>query len=208
MKINLYSILIAAVISSCGNSQNESPMDSSEDNNPTSWSINGKSSSKEVALGVIEFLRNSDTSRYLKLAIPLEGKKLIHARDFDPKTDLKEYHEAQMDTLAAGYSLAVENFLVRSGYIHKIMIEEKGFDISRASIDTIIVEKLPANLFHGESFHKENWHMVTVIMELDNEKFYLEIRQIVELEDKWYLYYPEYYFRDQNEMDLVNRIKK
>lgn len=207
MKIHLYLILIAVGLSSCGNSQTENTTDSSKVDIQPAWSVNGKSSSKEVALGVIEFLRNSDTSEYLRLAIPLEGQKLIHERDFDPKTDFKEYHKAQLDTLESRYSSALENFLIRSGYIHEIMVEDKEFYISKASIDTIIVEKLPANMFRIESFHKENWHMVTVIMELDNEKFYFQIPQIVELEGKWFLYYPEYYLRDQNEMDFVNSIK-
>lgn len=207
MKIQLYLILIAVGLSSCGNSQTESTSDSSEVDVPPAWSINGKPSSKEVALGVIEFLLHSDTSQYLELAIPLEGQQLIHERDFDPKTDFKEYHDAQSDSLEARYTSALDNFLIRSGYIHEIMIEDKEFYISKASIDTILVEKLPANMFRGESYHKENWNMVTVVMEYNNENFYFEIPQIVELEGKWFLYYPEYYLRDQKELDFVNSVR-
>jgi hypothetical protein len=205
MKIHLF--LIAVGLSSCGNSQTESATDSSKVDISPEWSVNGKSSSKEVALGIIEFLRNADTSQYLMLAIPLEGQKLIFERNFDPKTGFKEYHEAQLDTLESKYPSALENFIVRSGYIHKIMIRDKEFHISKASIDTIIVEKLPANMFRGESFPKENWNMVTVVMDYNKEKFYFEIPQIVELEGKWFLYYPEYYLRDQKELDFVNSIR-
>lgn len=205
MKIQLF--LIAIGISSCGNAQTESIKDSSKVNTLSAWSVNGKPSSKEVALGVIEFLRNSDTSQYLKLVIPLEVQKLILERDFEARTNFKEYHEAQLDSLEARYSSALENFLVRSGYIHEIMVEDKAFLISKASIDTILVEQLPANMFRGENFPKENWNMVTVIMEYKKEKFYFEIPQIVELEGKWFLYYPEYYLRDQKELDFVNSLR-
>lgn len=207
MNIHLYLILIAISLSSCGNSQTESTTDSSKVDIPSAWTINGKSSPKEVALGVINFLCNSDTSQYLKLVIPLEGQKLIHERNFDPKTDFKEYQEAQLDSLEARYPSVLENFLVRSGYIHKIMVEDKDFLIYRASIDTVLVEQLPANMFLCKKFPKENWNMVTVVMEYNKEKFYFEIPQIVELEGRWFLYYPEYYLRDQKELDIVNSIR-
>lgn len=43
-----------------------------------------------------------------------------------------------------------------------------------------------------------------MIMKYQNEKFYFEIPQILELKGKWFLYYPEYYLRDQREKDFVN----
>ncbi len=182
MKRHLLLILIAVGFSSFGNSQTASASDSSKVDNLPAWCNNGKSSSEEIAIGVVEFLRNSDTSQYMKHAIPLEGQKLIHERDFDPKIDIKEYHQTQLDSLNARYTSILENFLVRSGYIHEIMIEDKDFYISKAVIDTIIVEKLPANMFRGKRFPKENWNMVTVVMEYNKEKFYFEIPQIVELD--------------------------
>ena len=201
MKIYPFLILFSFGLSSFGYSQTNSINDSIE-----AITAYGKVSSKDVALGVIEFLRNADTSQYLKLTIPLEGKKQIVTRDLELKHQ-KEYLDTQLDAVEDQHSSSLENFLVRSGYIHEIMIEDKNFEITKAEIDTLIVKKLPANMFRGRSFPKENWNMVTVIMEYKKEKFYFEIPQIVELDERWFLYYPEYYLRDQKELDFVNSIR-
>ena len=172
------------------------------------WAQTGQLKAEDVATVFLEFLQKKDSSKYLDLIIPLEGQQLIHERGLSKRKGLLDYHKAQIDSLEPRYKSFVGNFFIRSAYLDEIMIEDEGFNVKEASVDSILIEKLPANLFQGESFHGQNWNMVIVRMNYGEEKYYLEIPQIIELYGRWFMFYPEYYLRSQKVMDFVNEFRK
>lgn len=104
------------------------------------------------------------------------------------------------------YEDRTDNFLVRAGYILDIMKNDKEFDIEKATIDSIYynLEKIKKYGSFGKTLIG-NWADLTIEMNYNNEKYYFEIPQIVKVDNEWFLYYPEYYLRDQKEKDFVER---
>lgn len=96
----------------------------------------GLSNATDVANGVIEFLKNADTTQYLNLAIPLQVQKYLFQQNFAFRLDIKDT-SAFMDSLESRFDERMKNFLVRSFYIHQIMVKDKQFDIKEATIDSI-----------------------------------------------------------------------
>jgi|GEM_PF-1585944 len=159
----------------------------------------------DIAKTVIEFLQKKDTTKYLKIAIPLDKQKRLFV-------DNIKYNPQENDTMAIyrelkrKYDDRVDNFLVRAGYILEIMQEDKGFDIEKATIDTMYYEHEKTKNYGG--FGRTiigNWADLTVEMNFNNEKYYFEIPQIIKVENQWYLYYPEYYLRDERERKFVDK---
>lgn len=159
----------------------------------------------DVAKSVIEFLVQKDTLKYLNIAIPLEEQKKLFAYNirFNPQ---ESDTSAIYKRLEQKYSDRTDNFLVRAGYILEIMKRDNDFEIEKATIDTMYY-KLEKMVQYG-SFSRTiiaDWADLTVEMTYKGEKYYLEIPQIINVDNKWYLYYPAYYFRDQREKDFVDR---
>jgi hypothetical protein len=159
----------------------------------------------DIAKSVIEFLQKKDTTKYLNIAIPFEKQKKLFAENM-------KFNPQENDTMSIfrnlkkKYEDRTDNFLVRAGYILDIMKNDKEFEIEKATIDTIYY-KLEKTKNYG-NFSKTligNWADLTVEMNYNNEKYYFEIPQIIKVDNTWYLYYPEYYLRDQREKDFVEK---
>lgn len=159
----------------------------------------------DIAKSVIDFLQKKDTSKYLNIAIPLEKQQKLFAENI-------KFNPQENDTISIyrnlkkKYKSRLDNFLVRAGYILDIMKNDKGFEIEKATIDTIYY-KLEKTKTYG-SFGKTligNWADLTIEMNYNKEKYYFEIPQIIKVDNKWYLYYPEYYLRDQKEKEFVDK---
>lgn len=164
---------------------------------------------KDIAKTVINFLQKRDTLKYLDVTIPLDEQQKLFINNIKYNPQDKDTI-ALKDKLSARYNERQQNFLVRAGYILEIMKEDKQFDISEATIDTIYfnLEKLKTYGSFGRGI-VGNWADVTVEMKYKNETFYFEIPQILNIENKWYLYYPEYYLRDEKEHQFVKeRVKQ
>lgn len=208
----IVTILIVVLIASCIEVKGQKILDVEEvevsisDSNPYNFDETkvGLESAIDVAYGVIDFLKNADTAQYLNLAIPLNAQKYLFNENFEFRPDIKDT-AAYMNSLETGFDKRMDNFLVRSFYIHEIMIEDKEFDIKMATIDSVIVESRRIKDYGG--FDRPivaNWAEVTLLMKYNNIIFYFEIPQILEIKGKWFLYSPEYYIRDQNEKDFLN----
>jgi hypothetical protein len=159
----------------------------------------------DVAKTVIAFLQKRDTVSYMDVTIPLEEQQKLFIENI-------KYNPQDKDTLTLRKKLTLkykerqQNFLVRAGYILEIMKRDKQFDITKASIDTIYynLEKLKTYGSFGRGL-VGNWADVTVEMTYENETFYFEIPQILNVEDKWHLYYPEYYLRDEGDQQFIKK---
>ncbi|WP_353777562.1 hypothetical protein [Winogradskyella sp. 3972H.M.0a.05] len=159
----------------------------------------------DIAKSVIKFLRERDTTKYLDIAIPLEKQKKLFL-------DNIKYNPKENDTMAIyrklknKYDDRMENFLVRAGFILEIMSRDKGFEIVDATIDTMYFElkKIKSYGSFGRTIIGD-WADLTVEMSYKSEKYYFEIPQIIKVENQWYLYYPEYYLRDEKEKSFVER---
>jgi len=181
------------------NGQNKS------DKPQTSIINSNKNTPIDIAKSVIEFLQKKDTTKYLNIAIPFKQQKKLFAENI-------KFNPQENDTMAVYRSLKkkyedrTNNFLVRAGYILDIMQNDKGFDIEKATIDSIYykLEKIKKYGSFGKTLIG-NWADLTVEMNYNNEKYYFEIPQIVKVDNEWFLYYPEYYLRDQKEKDFVER---
>jgi len=169
----------------------------------------GLDSPEEVAEQVIEFLRHQDTTKYLKLAIPLEAQKYLFATNFEYRPDIKDQEE-YMKLLESRFERKMNNFLVRAGYISEIMEEDKGFQIENATIDTITIEDVRIKNYGGfNRFIVGDWADVTVKMNFKDEEYFFEIPQIIKLGEKWFLYYPEYYIRTKRDLEFIEeRVKQ
>ena len=158
-----------------------------------------------IAKTVIEFLQKKDTTAYLDIAIPLDKQKWLFANNM-------EYNPQERDTteiyqrLENKYKDRMDNFLVRAGYILDIMKTDKGFKIEDATIDSIYFkrERIKNYGSFGRTIIGE-WANLTVEMNFNDEKYYFEIPQIIKVDNQWYLYYPEYYLRDETEKKFVER---
>jgi len=165
----------------------------------------GFDSPEEVALQVIQFLQQRDTSKYFETAIPLEGQKYLFAQNLEYRPDIKN-HKEFMNWLESRFARRMDNFLVRAGYITEIMEEDKGFKIDNASIDTITIEDVRIKNYGGfNRFIVGEWADVTVKMNYNKEDFFFEIPQIIKLKDKWFLYYPEYYLRTKKGLEFTKQ---
>lgn len=164
-----------------------------------------KNTPVDIAKSVIEFLQKKDTTKYLNLAIPFKQQKQLFAENI-------KFNPQENDTMAVyrnlkkKYKDRTDNFLVRAGYILEIMKNDKGFDIEKATIDSIYykLEKIKKYGSFGKTLIG-NWANLTVEMNYNNEKYYFEIPQIIKVNNEWFLYYPEYYLRDQKEKDFIER---
>ncbi|WP_460219333.1 hypothetical protein [Psychroserpens sp. MEBiC05023] len=159
----------------------------------------------DIAKTVIEFLQKRDTTKYLNIVIPLDKQKKLFV-------DNIKYNPQENDTMAIyrelkrKYDDRVDNFLVRAGYILEIMKVDKDFEIEKATIDTMHYKHEKTKNYGG--FGRTiigNWADLTVEMNYNNEKYYFEIPQIIKIENQWYLYYPEYYLRDERERKFVDK---
>lgn len=159
----------------------------------------------DIAKTVIEFLQKKDTIKYLNIAIPLDKQKVLFV-------DNIKYNPQENDTMAIyrelkrKYDDRVDNFLVRARYILEIMEKDKGFDIEKVTIDTMYYKHEKTKNYGG--FGRTiigNWADLTVEMNFNNQKYYFEIPQIIKVENQWYLYYPEYYLRDEKERKFVDK---
>jgi len=162
-----------------------------------------KNTPADVAKTVISFLQKRDTAKYLNIAIPLEKQKKLFLENI-------KYNPQENDTMAIyrdlkrKYDSRTENFLVRAGYILDIMKRDKNFDIEKATIDSIYYKHEKTKNYGG--FSRTiigNWADLTVEMTYNNEPYYFEIPQIIKVDNQWYLYYPEYYLRDERERQFV-----
>lgn len=164
-----------------------------------------KNSPSDIAISVIEFLQKKDTVKYLDIAIPLEKQKLLFAENI-------KYNPQENDTMAVfrtlknKYAERTDNFLVRAGYILNIMKRDKGFDIEKATIDSIYYKLEKTKQYGG--FGRTiigDWADLVVEMKFENEIYYFEIPQIIKVENQWYLYYPEYYLRDERDKQFIDK---
>lgn len=163
----------------------------------------------EIALGVVDFLINKDTSKYLQLAIPFSEQKHLFKQNFEYRPDIKDTLQF-LNELESNFDDRMANFLVRSGYIQEIMLEDKKFEIQKATIDSIYFEKVRIKNYGGfNNYIVGEWADVTIKFNYNGKPFYFEIPQIIKVRNKWHLYYPEYYLRDQNDLDFIEkRIKQ
>lgn len=163
----------------------------------------GLKNPETVAYGVLDFLKNADTTQYLSLAIPLKAQQYLLEENFKLDPDIPN-RTTYLDSLAFQFEERMDNFLVRSYYIHEI-IDDQQFDIQKARIDSVVIKPVRIKNYGGfdRPIHG-NWAEVTFIMNYKDEPYYFQIPQIVEVKGKWFLYYPEYYIRDQKEMDFIN----
>ncbi len=159
----------------------------------------------DIAKTVIEFLQKRDTTKYLNIAIPLDEQKKLFV-------DNIKYNPQENDTMAIyrelknRYDDRIDNFLVRAGYILEIMKRDKGFEIEKATIDTMYYKHEKTKNYGG--FSRTiigNWADLTVEMIFNKEKYYFEIPQIIKIENQWYLYYPEYYLRDERDRKFIDK---
>ncbi|MFK7770837.1 MAG: hypothetical protein AB8F94_01815 [Saprospiraceae bacterium] len=178
-------------------------------NNQIEYDLNtdsiGFDSPEKVAKQVIEFLQTRDTSKYLDTAIPLKAQKYLFAKNFEYRPDITN-QDNFMKWLDSRFEKRMNNFLVRAGYISEIMIDDKGFDITKATIDTITIEDVRIKNYGGfNRFIVGEWADITIKMNYNNKDFFFEVPQIIKLKDKWFLYYPEYYIRTKRELEFTNK---
>lgn len=168
-------------------------------------SFNDVNSPSEIAHSVIEFLQKEDTNSYVKTFIPLEKQKKLFFENIEFYPENKDSNEIYL-RLKEKYPERKDNFFVRANYLHQIMIESKGFDIKQAQIDTIYfnVERVKQYGYWSKPLIG-NWADMTVEMTYNKEKFYLEIPQVVFIDNQWFLYYPEFYLRDESERKFVEK---
>ncbi len=168
----------------------------------------GFNSPEEIAVRVIEYLQGGNEADYLETAIPLDAQKYLFAQNFEYKPELED-QKAFMKKLESGFEKRMKNFLLRAGFISEIMVEDKGFIISNATIDTITFDDVRIKNYGGfNKFIVGEWADVTVKMKYDNEEYFFEIPQIIKLKDKWFLYYPEYYIRTTQDFEFIKERKK
>ena len=168
----------------------------------------GLDSPEEIAKQVISFLRTNDTTRYLNIVIPLEAQKYLSEENFEYRPDITDKEE-YIDWLESKYEKRTNNFLVRANYLTQIMIDKK-FDITKAAIDTITSRPVRIKNYGGfDRYIVGEWNEITVKMNYKGDSYFLEIPQIIKLKEKWFLYYPEYYLRTEEELEFIqNRIKE
>lgn len=208
----IVTILLIILVSSCIETKRPESVNNqnkTEEITPNPYDFDqskvGLKTATDVANGVVDFLKYGDTTKYLSLAIPLNAQQFLFEQNFEFRPDIQDT-AAYMDSLDARFEKRTKNFLVRAQYIQQIMIEDKKFDINMARVDSVIVEAKRIKDYGG--FDRPivgNWAQVTLIMNYNNETFYLEIPQIIELKGTWFLYYPEYYIRTQKDKDFINK---
>lgn len=165
----------------------------------------GFDSPEKVAKQVIDFLQTRDTTKYLQTAIPLKAQKYLFSKNFEYRPDIKNQDDF-MKWLDSRFEKRMNNFLVRAGYISEIMIDNKGFDINKATVDTITIEEVRIKNYGGfNKFIVGEWADVTIKMNFNDKEYFFEISQIIKLKDKWFLYYPEYYIRTKKDLDFINK---
>jgi len=168
----------------------------------------GYSSPEKVANEVITFLQLRDTTNFFNCIIPLEVQKYLAIQNFQYRPDIEDKIEF-LNFIEEKYQRRMNNFLERDKYIHEIMEEDKKFIISEAVIDTITYKPIRIKNYGGfDTFIVGNWADVTVKMSYKEKEFYFEIPQIIELENKWFLYYPEYYIRTKWEKEYIDEAVK
>ena len=211
-------ILILSVLLVVGcndkNITGENPIvESSSDNEDSITSVSydfksdslGFDSPEEVAIQVINYLKTKDTIGYFEAAIPLSAQKYLFAQNFEYRPDIVD-QEAYMKWLSSRFERRMNNFLVRAGYIEDIMLENKGFHINKATINTITFKNKRIKSYGGFDRHiVGEWADVTVKMKYNNQDFFFEIPQIIKLKNKWFLYYPEYYIRTARDLEFTKR---
>lgn len=209
---NLFIIILSLLIIGCKDNPEQRGPKVSHRKQVSKYNFNerkiGLKSPKAVADGVIDFLRNADTTQYLSLAIPLKAQQYLLEQSFELGPDIPN-RTVYLDSLAISFEERMDIFLVRSYYIHKIMTHDLQFDIQKAHIDSVIIK--PETIKNYGGFDRPihgNWAEVTFIMNYKGEPYYFQIPQIVEIKGKWFLYYPEYYIRDQKEMDFIHNYLK
>ncbi|WMX13112.1 hypothetical protein [Aureispira sp. CCB-E] len=165
----------------------------------------GFDSPEEVAKQVVEFLQNRDTAKYLNAIIPLEAQKYLFSQNFEYRPDIKDQAKF-MKLLESRFERRMNNFLIRSEYITEIMERDKGFQIKNATIDTITIEEVRIKNYGGfNRFIVGKWADVTVKMKFNRQDYFFEIPQIIELKNKWFLYYPEYYIRTKRDLEFIKK---
>lgn len=165
----------------------------------------GFDSPETVARHVIEFLQIGDTTKYLETAIPLNAQKYLFAKNFEYRPNIKD-QDNFIKWLESRFEKRMDNFIVRAGFISEIMIEDKGFIISKATIDTITIEAVRIKNYGGfNRFIVGDWADVTVKMIYNDDEYFFEIPQIIKLKDKWFLYYPEFYIRTKKDFEYTKK---
>lgn len=159
----------------------------------------GLDTPEEVAMHVIEFLATKDTAKYLDVILPFEAHQYFAAQNLEYRPEIKDT-TAYMQWHSDRFDYRWINYFVRAGYILDIMKNDKGISIDTSMIDTITFEPVRIKQYGGMGrFMVGEWADLDVKLRYEEEDYYFEIPQILKLKDKWFLYYPEFYIRNERE---------
>ena len=159
----------------------------------------GLDTPEEVAMHVIEFLATKDTAKYLDVILPFEAHQYFAAQNLEYRPEIKDT-TTYMQWHADRFDDRWVNYFVRAGYILEIMKKDKGISIDTSMIDTITFEPVRIKQYGGMGrFMVGEWADLDVKLRYEEEDYYFEIPQILKLKDKWFLYYPEFYIRNERE---------
>ena len=154
---------------------------------------------EEVAIQVIDFLSTKDTTKYLDVILPFEAHQYFAAQNLEYRPEIKDTVK-YMQWIADRYDNRWANYFVRAGYILDIMKRDKGILIDTSMIDTITFEPKRIKQYGGFGrFIVGEWADLDVKLTCNDKNYYFEIPQIVKLNNKWFLYYPEFYIRNESE---------
>ena len=152
---------------------------------------------EEVAIQIIDFLDTKDTSKYTEVILPWEAQQYIVAQNLQYRPDIVDT-VGHMIWLENRYDDRWVNYFVRAKYILEIMQNDEGISIDTAMIDTITYESKRIKSYGGfDRFIVGEWADLAVKLNHKGETYYFEIPQIIKLKEKWFLYYPEFYIRDE-----------
>jgi hypothetical protein len=159
----------------------------------------GLDTPEEVAMHVIEFLATKDTAKYLDVILPYEAHQYFAAQNLEYRPEIKDT-TLYMQWHADRFDDRWVNYFVRAGYILEIMKRDKGISIDTSMIDTITFEPKRIKQYGGMGrFKVGEWADLDVKLRYEEEDYYFEVPQILKLKDKWFLYYPEFYIRNEIE---------
>lgn len=163
---------------------------------------------EEVAIQIVDFLDKKDTSKYLEVILPFEAQKYLAAHNLEYRPDILDTVR-HMKWLESRFEDRWHNYFVRANYILDIMREDKGIRIDTSMIDTITFEPERIKNYGGfDRFIVGEWADLDVKLNYKGKVYYFEIPQVIKLKNKWFLYYPEFYIRDENDFKFIKeRVK-
>jgi hypothetical protein len=163
---------------------------------------NGFDTPEALAKSLFKSFQNFSQEDYIKHIIPLDADLYLYNNHF--LFDGRSEQKVVLDSLKLNYKIKVNNFNTRAKYFLKTIRQDKKINLKDCKIVSITYE--PIN-FHYWPATEESFvapfAYIEMLLKYEGNNYYLEIPQVVQLQGKWFLKYPEYHLRDQAEHDFL-----